>query len=204
MSDNDHKFKDCGEMSSYFDRCDDPSEIWEGRVASRIIREQYAEWLIQFVPWIAFVTLTFEEDKFPDVAKKYFFRLVECLNKERFGKNYKRFVRHSYFSYVLVMEYQIREVVHFHFLADKPLNFKLLHDFWNENAGFAFTDIIKDRDRAVRYLAKYIVKCGEPEFWRASSDRMPLVIPTWWNLNGADETREIEAGSRTAPGDIPA
>lgn len=194
MSNNSQIFRDYGDMEPYFDRSDDPSEIWEGRVASRVIREQYAEWLIQFAPWMVFVTLTFREDKFPEVAKKYFFRLVDCLNRDAFGKNYKRYIGHSYFSYVLVMEYQIREVVHFHFLADKPLNFQLLHTSWNEQAGFAFTDIIKDLDRAVRYLAKYIVKCGEPEFWKYTRNRIPLVIPSWWKGNGAEEVRNIESG----------
>ncbi len=182
------------ELGTYLEQNYDPSEIWKGRVAAKVLREQFADWLLEFAPWMVFVTLTFREDKFPDVAKSYFFRLVDCLNQDLFGKKYKRYVGHSYFSYALVLEYQIREVVHFHFLADKPLDFQLLHDSWNEKAGFAYTDIIKDRDRAVRYLAKYIVKCGEPEFWKASRNRTPLVTPTWWNLNGADENREIVPG----------
>jgi hypothetical protein len=201
---NESEQRRIAELGKYLEQNYDPSEIWDGRVAARVLREQYADWLLDFAPWMVFGTLTFREDKFPDVAKSYFFRLVDTLNRDLFGKKYKRYVSHSYFSYVLVLEYQIREVVHFHFLADKPLNFQLLHDHWNEHAGFAFTDIIKDREKAVRYLSKYIVKCGEPEQWKASCDRMPLVIPTWWDSNDVDEIREFEPGQRTAPGDAPA
>ncbi len=191
------------ELGMYLEQNFDPSEIWEGRVASRVIREEYVEWILKFAPWMVYVTLTFREDKYPDVAKKYFYRLVDCLNRRVFGEKYKRIVDHSYFSYVLVMEYQIREVVHFHFIADKPLDYLLLHEFWNEQAGFAFTDTIEDRERVARYLAKYIVKCGEPEYWKDTRNRIPLKIPSWWRDDGI-KTRESEQGNMEAPGDAPA
>ncbi len=37
MSNSDHKFEEYGDMQSYFDKCDDPSDVWDGRI-SKIIR----------------------------------------------------------------------------------------------------------------------------------------------------------------------
>lgn len=126
------------------------------------------------------VTLTFREDRSEDVARRLFMRLVRVLNEDAFGKRYERVVKHSYFSYALATEYQVRGVVHFHFLADRPLNFRLLHDVWNSWAGFALTETIRDTGRAVRYVAKYLVKGEKPELWIAKKHRMPLVVPAWW------------------------
>jgi len=167
----------------------DVSELWEGRIGKKALREAYASWLEEFAPWMVFVTLTFREDMYRDMALRIFDKLVRLLNQDVYGKNYKRFLKHSYFSYVLAKEYQSRGVIHYHFLADRPLNFKLLHAFWNVHAGYADTQIIKDSTKAVRYVVKYMVKNGDPEIWKATCDRQPLVFPHWWKQGDSGEAR---------------
>ncbi len=92
-------------------------------------------------------------------------------------------VKHSYFSYIAVMEYQKRGVVHFHILADNWLPYSYLHEEWNtfsehkgkRDRGYAHVLQIKGKQNfktggtvqgAIRYLAKYLVKDGaEPIIW---------------------------------------
>jgi len=89
----------------------DVSELWEGRIGRKALREVYATWLEKFAHWKVFATLTFREDRSPDVALRIFFKLVRLLNQDLYGKNYKRIVKHSYFSYILATEYQLRGAI---------------------------------------------------------------------------------------------
>jgi hypothetical protein len=170
------------ELEDYFEGYGDPDEVWEGKAAKNVQRKAYLDWVMDLADWKIFVTLTFREDRPIDSAKKFFERLVKALNVNLLGKRYKRIVGKSYFSFVLASEYQLRGVIHFHFLADRPLNFRLLHDKWNEWAGFAETEIIANRMAVVRYVVKYLVKNGEPEFYSSSWEGEPIVRPTWWDL----------------------
>jgi hypothetical protein len=158
----------------------EPSEIWEGRTARNVLRDEYASWLPDIAPWMVMVTLTFREETYPDVARHLFLRLVRALNEDVLGCNYRRIVGHSYFSYVLATEYQSRGVIHFHFLADRPINFRLLHELWNKWAGFALTELIRDPARATRYIAKYMVKENHPDLSIAKKRIYPFVLPPWW------------------------
>ena len=56
--------------------------------------------------WIVFLTLTFREETAYDVAIAKFKRLVRVINKKVVGNQYTNIVKHSYFSYVLGIEYQ--------------------------------------------------------------------------------------------------
>jgi hypothetical protein len=154
----------------------------------QILKEVTAEWLADFKPWLTFNTLTFRDPKYPDVAYSYWRRLVQVLNVDAFGKNYVRLVGHSYFSYALAMEYQKRDVVHFHFLADKPLNFDLIHAWWGKACGFAWLAKIEDKKAVAVYTAKYILKseAGLMVFENTLA-KTPIVSgpaghfrPMWW------------------------
>jgi hypothetical protein len=80
------------------------------------------------------------------------------------------------------MEYQKRDVVHFHVMVDQPVNFERIHTLWNSWAGFAHTDIIKDKNDVVNYVCKYIVKGGEIYPFLAKKEFTPKVLPYWWKL----------------------
>ena len=157
-----------------------PGDLWESRIGRGALLKAYQNYLFDLADWQVFVTLTFRDETYNDVALSRFRGLIRVLNEDVFGKHYRRIVGHSYFSYVTALEYQLREVIHFHFLADRPLNFQLLHDWWQEKAGFAYTEIIKERKKAVYYVVKYVVKGGEPEIYQRKSDRLPLAMPSWW------------------------
>lgn len=167
------------ELSELLTRFDSLDEAWEDRNVKKLLAKANAKWVAKR-NWIVFLTLTFEKETAYDVAKKKFKRLVMELNKSVFGNNYTRIVGHSYFSYVLGIEYQRREVIHFHVLIDKPVNFQLIHTLWNHWAGFAWADRIENFYSAVNYVTKYISKGGEiiPHF--ADEDYKPLFLPHWW------------------------
>jgi len=114
------------------------------------------------------------------------------LNTDAFGKNYVKKVGHCYFSYVLAMEYQKRDCVHFHFLADKPINFSLLHDWWGAAAGFAWCKKIENIPAVSMYVAKYCLKSGSgvTVFENKTLEYTPLVkgpqgcfLPYWWKTS---------------------
>jgi hypothetical protein len=86
------------------------------------------------------------------------------------------------------MEYQKRDVVHFHFLADRPLNFELIHAWWNCAAGFAWIEKVKNPDAAALYAAKYLLKSDSGlQIFENVKQRTPMIKgpegcfnPYWW------------------------
>jgi len=66
MEDVDLDFEDYEDLEPYFDRCDDSSEIWDGKVSKMIQRKQYAGWLLDLAEWKVFVTLTFRDQLYVD------------------------------------------------------------------------------------------------------------------------------------------
>jgi len=178
---------------------DDISDVWGGRVARRLITEQYATWLVGLAPWLVFLTLTFRDEIPLDSAVRRFKLLVSVLNKSLLGKHYTRYVGHSYFSYVMAVEDQKRGVPHIHALTDKPLDFALIHDWWPVASGFAWTSIVRDSARAVWYVAKYVAKGGELVPYKASVDFTPVPPPLWW-MGAATGLGGAETGGAGAEG----
>lgn len=183
------------ELGPYFEGYGEPDEVWEGRVSRRERRKAYAAWLATWAPWRVFVTLTFAEDRPPDSAKAFFRKLVRELNRDLLGKRYSRIVGHSYFSYVLATEYQSRGAIHFHFLADRPLNFQLLHDSWKAWVGFAQTEILGSPLRALKYVVKYVVKNDDIEVYRSDWKGVPIVQSAWWDCGPG-----VSNGGAVGPG----
>ena len=75
------------------------------------VRPVMADGIASNWDWKVYGTLAFLDPQEPDVADRYWQRLVQVLNCEAFGNHYVRRVGHFYFSYVLAMEYPRREVV---------------------------------------------------------------------------------------------
>ena len=160
---------------------DHPGDIWDSKIVRKLITDQTVLWILDLANWKVSLTLTFRDEKYHDVAIAYFKKLVRYLNKDVFGKQYKKIVKESYFSYALGIEYQRRGVIHFHAIVDRPVNFKRIHTLWNKWAGFAWIDNIRNQYDCVRYIAKYILKGGQNEVHKAKKLYMPEVIPHWWN-----------------------
>jgi hypothetical protein len=160
---------------------DDPSEIWESKIMRKRLTQETGDWIYTLRPWSSFLTLTFKKDTAPDIANRLFRKLISVLNEEAFGHHYRRIVGHSYFSFVQGIEYQQRDVIHFHVLVDRPINFQRVHLFWNAWGGFAWTDTVIDRERVVRYVSKYVAKGGEVNVYLADKQYKPFQKPYWWN-----------------------
>lgn len=161
----------------YFDH---PSDAWESKAKRNELVQAYTAWIYSLRDWSAFITLTFEHETAPDVANRLLQRLISKLNEEVFGVDYKKTIGHSYFSYVLGIEMQKREVPHFHLIVDRPVNFQLIHLLWNKWAGYGWTEIIKDKEKAVMYIAKTIGRGGEVLPFLAPKKYTPSQKPRWW------------------------
>lgn len=126
------------------------------------------EWLKLLMPveWQWFVNLTFREETHPEAADKKYRRFINLLNRDLYGRRYLE--RGEGLTWVRGLEWQRREVVHFHALfADAENIDNKLGRFdqmrrWESLAGIARIYPIDDKQEAViRYVTKYVVKGGE-------------------------------------------
>lgn len=156
----------------------------------------YIDWLDSITVWSSMITLTFKEPVTAESAKRWFSSLIRVLNEDVFGDHYTKIrgVGHSYFSYICGMEYQIREVVHFHVLVDRPVNYQLIHKWWGLKCGFAFIKpVVADTiGGAVRYVTKYVCKGGDEniDVWINLARRDPRCLPNWWVVKASQSNSE--------------
>lgn len=147
----------------------------------RINITEVADWICNQATWTTLLTLTYKDlDKDQLKCDNDFRWLVRILNKELFGKRYTRKVGHSYFSYFIATEYQKRGTLHFHVLIDQPVNYKLIHDFWNRYFGFAQTTKIRDVYSTAIYAIKYVLKENDYRMYVAPAIYKPEILPDWW------------------------
>jgi hypothetical protein len=111
--------------------------------------------------------------------------LIRYMNLELFGSNYTRIYGHSYFSYVVGVERQQRNVLHYHMIVDRPINYELVHKTWGMMCGFAWIKPIIEASGAINYISKYVIKGGEllPYFIDEKVRLMaPKRKPLWYTL----------------------
>lgn len=159
-------------------------------VGPQQLRDGFMEYVRTLSDWRSFVTLTFKDCRTEDVSRRYFRRLVQVLNVDAFGKRYYSKVGHSYFGYVLALEYQRRDCPHFHFVADRPLNYDLVHAWWGRAAGFAWIEKVESVEAVSGYVTKYLLKGGNVDLWLPGVHKSPIVntgqnpfLPWWWERN---------------------
>ncbi|MCD4735603.1 MAG: hypothetical protein K8R53_06135 [Bacteroidales bacterium] len=160
-----------------------PREIWATKISKNFLQERYIDWIMGLGDWNIFLTLTFRNSKYFDVSIGWWKKLVKELNKDLVGNHYSRKVGHSYFSYVLGIEKQVRGDYHFHVLIDRPIHFKLLHEYWGRECGFLKTEIIRKKEHAVQYITKYICKGGVLEPYVQKNKYYPTITPYWWKFD---------------------
>jgi hypothetical protein len=122
------------------------------------IRDAYIDWLIALDDWSTYLTWTMRDIREEDVSRALLNRWIRELNKHEFGSKYVKKVGHSYFSYVIGMEAQLRGAIHFHGLIAGRIDFSLAHKVWNELAGFMWIEKIKSTRDTTRYITKYVLK----------------------------------------------
>jgi hypothetical protein len=169
------------ETENPLDLLDHPSEAMETKIARNEIKGNYVDWLMSFTPpWLIFGTLTFQKQDLPDVANRAFYKFLRLMNEDLFGKHYTNKVGHSYFSYVRVMEYQVRGDIHFHLLINRPMDFATAKRVWWQLAGRADFETIRNPEHALKYILKYITKESDPDIYRAKKVYVPSQLPLWW------------------------
>ena len=131
------------------------------------------EFFRSMADWRSMLTLTFENPTGGDVAMVRWRGLVRYLNWDAFGKHYTQRVGHSYFSYVLGVERQRRDVIHFHAVIGSPVKYDQVHWWWNKYAGWAWISGVESVDSAVGYVTKYVLKGGEVHGYRSRTSLVP-------------------------------
>lgn len=136
--------------------------------------------------WRSMMTLTFEKETGYDVAVDRFRKLIKYMNIELFGKSYGHKIGHSYFSYLMGVEYQSRGVIHFHALVDRPINYVLVHSMWKGRmrCGYAWIESVRDRQHSLAYVTKYILKDGDIQTYVSNTRKVPSPLPLWFVLPG--------------------
>lgn len=181
---------------------DDPHAGWESHQVKDLLKTETENWAFGLADWKSFITLTFKDEKTPDVAGALFKWFIRQNNEHAFGKNYSRKVGHSYFSYLMGMERTTLDVVHLHAVVDKPLDFSFVHKFWGDRCGFAWIDgNLKSKAAAVNYVCKYTVKGGEIDPYVAQKQVIPAVLPDWWRDPTSISSR-VSQGALFALGDL--
>ena len=87
------------------------------------LHQAWVNFIKTFEPFQWYVTLTFKEPKHPESADKAFFRWIRHINECLYGRRYRE--KKKGVTYIKCMEYQKRDVVHFHCLIGDPNLYKL-------------------------------------------------------------------------------
>jgi hypothetical protein len=127
-----------------------------------IIQDAWIEFLGRW-EWDWFATLTFRGEVHPEAADKRFRVWISKLNRELFGPRWSK--KGVGVRWVRALEYQRRNVIHYHGLIG-GLGVESLRRFdwmdaWEQLAGYARIEPPRDRGMVVAYCSKYVVKGGE-------------------------------------------
>jgi len=155
------------------------------------LQQAWAYFIKSFEPFQWYATLTFKDPKHPESADKAFLRWIRYINESLYGRRYRE--KKKGVTYIKCMEYQKRDVIHFHCLVGDPHLYKLKRmDFmkaWecgcqhsNELVnGYARIKKYNATKGAVNYCSKYVSKGGEidpyisPEQLHLLNDKEPLL-----------------------------
>jgi hypothetical protein len=156
----------------------------------KVLVSAWSDFVFSLADWESMLTLTVSNEKmcFKDGLVKRARSLIQILNRDLYGDNYYRIVKHSYFSYAMGLEYTKNTVNHLHIVVDMPINFSLVHTLWNHMSGFAYIKPVPDRRGAADYICKYVVKGQELTFWKQEKKDLPCpkFVPIWYSNNLPD------------------
>jgi hypothetical protein len=156
------------------------------------------------------ITLTFDRSRFEGVTREraiwLWERMVRLLNERVGGKRYQRKWGHSYFGYVMGVEHHKSGAIHAHVVVDNWVDYRLIHDVWNQWAGFAWIKGTDDPVSSLRYVLKYVVKEDTRPTWFFQS-RHRLIDPATGRSLPSDtppESRGVKDGVSVATRRAPA
>jgi len=148
------------------------------------LKEAWAEFIKRFEPYTWFVTLTFKEARHPESADKAFKRWIRFINECLYGRRYRD--KKKGVTWIKCMEYQKRDVIHFHCLLADPYLYQLkrmtFEQAWEQDCqgkeglinGYAKVKLYDARGGAVNYCSKYVMKGGEIDLY-VSPERLHLL-----------------------------
>jgi len=148
------------------------------------LQSAWVEFIERFQPYGWFVTLTFKESKHPEQADRAFFRWIRNINESLYGRRYRE--HNMGVTWIKCIEYQKREVLHFHVLVGSPMLYKLKRlDFmkvWETGSkigdtiinGYARILKFNAHGGAINYCSKYVFKGGEVDV-HVSSEQWHLL-----------------------------
>ncbi len=157
------------------------------------LKEAWVEFIKRYEPFTWYVTLTFKEPKHPESADKAFFRWIRHINESLYGRRYREIKKGV--TYIKCMEYQKRDVIHFHCLIGDPHLYKLKRlDYmkaWEYGChhskemvnGFARIVQYNATRGAVNYCSKYVLKGGEIDIY--------ISLDQWHLLNDSEPTLQF-------------
>jgi hypothetical protein len=101
------------------------------------------------------------ESVHPESVEKRLRLFISMVNRELYGPRWHK--KGLGVQWVRPLEYQRRGVIHYHALAAGVQELRRLTwmDIWQELAGYARIEPIRDRAAVPRYVSKYVVKGGE-------------------------------------------
>lgn len=155
------------------------------------VHQAWMNFIKSFEPFQWYVTLTFKEPRHPEACNKAFYRWIRNINQCLYGRRYRE--KQKGVTWIKAIEYQRREVIHFHCLVGSPELYKLKRlDFmkaWESDCkntqeiinGYARISKYDHNRGAINYCSKYVLKGGEidlyisPEQWYLLSDNSPML-----------------------------
>jgi len=155
------------------------------------LQQAWMDFIKSFEPFQWYVTLTFKEPRHPESCDKAFYRWIRNINEYLYGRRYRE--NKKGVTWIKAIEYQRREVMHFHCLVGSPELYKLKRlDFmklWESDCmntqeiinGYARIFKYDHSRGAINYCSKYVLKGGEvdlfiaPDQWYLLSDNLPML-----------------------------
>jgi len=145
------------------------------------LHQAWINFIKSFEPFQWYATLTFKEPRHPEACNKAFYRWIRNINQCLYGRRYRE--NKKGVTWIKAIEYQRREVIHFHCLVGSPELYKLKRlefmkvwetDCINTNEiinGFARIYRYDHSRGAINYCSKYVLKGGEVDLFIAPDQR---------------------------------
>jgi hypothetical protein len=144
--------------------------------------------------WEWFCTFTFRDLVHPEAADKRFRVLISQANRVLWGVRW--YQRQQGLRWVRALEYQKRDVIHYHALLTGVQDLRRLFwmDRWHELAGYARIEPIESAAAVSRYVSKYVVKGGEIDM---GGPLVPPDLPLFPEAASRPDAHQVgsEAGS---------
>lgn len=152
------------------------------------LSDAYARFIQAIGPWDWYATLTFREPVHPEQAVKRCQRWLRVLSTEVYGRRFRE--RGLGCWWVRSLEYQRRDVIHFHMLlggvGTGPRR-KYYEHAWHRENGFASIFPYDPLKGARYYCAKYVTKKttgGEIDVWLSERHKEEVVREHAGELEG--------------------